>query len=95
MRYPVVLHINASDLSVCKYFLLFFSSRRLILLDISISCQDMFKKRHSKVGLVFLKIVSEQSRSFKRINSEYLLFWEVSFIAFFGKNTKAQGNFSR
>ena len=45
---------------------------------------------------MFLKIVFEQSTTFEMINSEYfVVLREVNFIAFFGKNTKAQGNCSR
>ena len=50
-----------------------FSFRLLISLDISISCQYIGKEKLSKTDLVFPKIVSEQSRSFKRINSEYFV----------------------
>ena len=50
-----------------------FSSCLLISLDLSISCQDMGKERISKTGLVFLKIVSEQSTSFDRVSSEYFV----------------------
>ena len=41
-----------------------FSSRLLISLDISISCQEMGKEMLSKYGLLSVKIVSTISRQF-------------------------------
>ena len=64
-----------------------FSSRLFISLDISISCQYIGKEKLSKTGLVFPKIVSEQSWSFKGINSEYFVVlkrWTSSHFS--GKN---------
>ena len=59
---------------ICLFASVFvFSSRLFISLDISISCQYIGKKKLSETGLVFPKIVSEQSWSFKGINSEYFV----------------------
>ena len=55
----------------------------------------MGKEKISKTGLVFLKIVSEQSTKFWQSKLRiFCCFEEVNFIAFFGKNTQAEGNFS-
>ena len=59
---------------ICIFASIFvFSSRLLVSLDILISCKDMGNKYLSKAALVFLKIVFEQSTTFERINSEYLV----------------------
>ena len=50
-----------------------FSSRLLISLDISISCQEMGKEMLSRDGLLSVKIVSEQSTISGRINWKYFL----------------------
>ena len=50
-----------------------FSSRLLISLDISISCQEMGKQMLYKDGLLSLKIVSEQSTISGRINWKYFV----------------------
>ena len=73
-----------------------FSSRLLILLDISISCQDMGKEMLSENGLLSLKIVSELSTISGRINWKYfVVLRRRSLSQFLEKNTKAQGHFSR
>ena len=48
-----------------------FSSRLLISVDISISCQDIGKEMLSKDGLLSLKTVSEQSTISGRVNWKY------------------------
>ena len=50
-----------------------FSSRLLISLDISISCQEIGKEMLSKDGLLSLKIVSEQSTMSGRIYWKYFV----------------------
>ena len=50
-----------------------FSSRLLISLDVSISCQEMGKEMLSKDGLLPLKIESEQSTISGRINWKYFV----------------------
>ena len=50
-----------------------FSSRLLISLDISISCQEMGKEMLSEDGLLSLKIVFEQSTISGRINWRYFV----------------------
>ena len=79
---------------ICLFASIFvFSSCLLISLDNSIICQDTGKKKLSKSGIVFLKIVSEQSTTFETINSEYfVVLGEENFIALFGKNTNLEVN---
>ena len=50
-----------------------FLPRLLVSLDILISCQDMGKEMLSEDGLLSLKIVSDLSTIFGRINWEYFV----------------------
>ena len=73
-----------------------FSSCLLISLDISISCQDVSKEMLSKDGLLFLKIVSEQSTISGRLTWKYfVVLRRRSLSQFSEKNTKAQCHFPR
>ena len=73
-----------------------FSSCLLISLDISISCQDVSKEMLSKDGLLFLKIVSEQSTISGRLTWKYfVVLRRRSLSQFSEKNTKAHCHFSR
>ena len=71
-----------------------FSSRLLLSLDISISCQEMGKEMLSKDDILSLKVVSEQSTISGRINWKYfVVLRRLSLSQSSGKNTKAQGHF--
>ena len=65
-----------------------FSSRLLISLDISISCQEMGKQMLYKDGLLSLKIVSEQSTISGRINWKYFVVLRRSLSQFSEKIQK-------